>query len=134
MRKNPGGWSQGQTNAMHWLQQSSLKSARAWRLKMALREVYARAAASNDAHFARTDLNAWLSWARRSRLEPFKTLAKTITERVHAVVRGMTDNRSNALVEAMNGLLQQAKRAARGLYAVSCGMRQSHLASAGAKG
>ena len=27
---------------------SSLKSARAWRLKMALREVCARAAASND--------------------------------------------------------------------------------------
>lgn len=30
------------------------------------------------------------------------------------VVRGMLDNRSNAYVEAMNGLLQQAKRAARG--------------------
>ena len=61
-------------------------------------------------------------------------MAKTLTERVHAVVRGMTDNRSNAFVEAMNGLLQQAKRAAWGLYAVSCGLRQSHLASAGAKG
>ena len=119
MRKNPSGWSQGQTNAMHWLQQSSLKSARAWRLKMALREVYARAAASNDAHFARTDLNAWLSWARRSRLEPFKKLARTITERAEAVVRGMIDNRSNAFVEAMNGLLQQAKRAARGFRTAS---------------
>jgi transposase len=31
-----------------------------------------------------------------------------------AVVRGMTEHRSNAFVEAMNGLLQQAKRAARG--------------------
>ena len=40
--------------------------------------------------------------------------AKTITERADAVVRGMIDNRSNAFVEAMNGLLQQAKRAARG--------------------
>ena len=28
-----------------------------------------------------------------------------------AVVRGMTDHRSNAFVEAMNGVLQQAKRA-----------------------
>ena len=119
MRKNPSGWSQGQTNAMLWLQQSTLKSARAWRLKMALREVYARAAASNDAQCARTELNAWLSWARRSRLEPFKKLAKTITERADAVVRGMTDNRSNAFVEAMNGLLQQAKRAARGFRTAS---------------
>ena len=114
MRKNPDGWSIKQTNAMHWLQHSSLKSARAWRLKMALREVYARAAASNDPQAARDDLNAWLSWARRCRLEPFKKLAKTITERAEAVVRGMIDNRSNAFVEAMNGLLQQAKRAARG--------------------
>ena len=114
MRKNPSGWTQQQTNAMHWLQRSSLKSARAWRLKMALREVYARAAASNDARLAHADLNAWLSWARRSRLESFKKLARTITQRADAVVRGMTDNRSNAFVEAMNGLLQQVKRAARG--------------------
>jgi transposase len=114
MRKNPSGWTQQQTNAMHWLQRSSLKSARAWRLKMALREVYARAAASNDARLARADLNAWLSWARRSRLESFKKLARTITQRADAVVRGMTDNRSNAFVEAMNGLLQRVKRAARG--------------------
>jgi transposase len=114
MRKNPDGWSIKQTHAMHWLQHSGLKSARAWRLKMALREVFARAAASNDALLARADLNAWLSWARRCRLEPFKKLAKTITERAEAVVRGMIDNRSNAFVEAMNSLLQQAKRAARG--------------------
>ena len=114
MRKNPSGWSRTQLNAMHWLQHSGLKSARAWRLKMALREVYARAAASNDPDSAKADLNAWLNWARRCRLEPFKKLAKTISERADAVVRGMTDNRSNAFVEAMNGLLQQAKRAARG--------------------
>uniref|UniRef100_UPI00286C73DA transposase n=1 Tax=Methylibium sp. TaxID=2067992 RepID=UPI00286C73DA len=87
-----------------------------------------RAAASNDAHFARTDLNAWLSWARRSRLEPFKTLAKTITERVDAVVRGMTDNRSNAFVEAMNGLLQQAKRATRGFRTASNFIAIAYLA------
>jgi transposase len=86
---------------------------------MALREVYARAAASNDPQLARTELKAWLSWGKRCRLEPFKKLARTITERVEAVVRGMTDNRSNAFVEAMNGLLQQAKRAARGFRTAS---------------
>ena len=115
LRKNPIGWTQAQTHSMHWLQRSGLKSARAWRLKMALREVYARAATSNDPVAARIELNTWLSWARRCRLEPFKKLARTITERADAVVRGMVDNRSNADVEAMNGLLQQAKRAARGL-------------------
>lgn len=119
MRKNPHGWNRKQTSAMHWLQHSGLKSARAWRLKMALREVYARAASSNDTSAARVELDAWLSWARRSRLEPFRQLAKTLTERADAVVRGMVDSRSNAFVEAMNGLLQQAKRAARGFRTAS---------------
>jgi transposase len=114
MRRNPSGWSKPQVNAMHWLQHSALKSARAWRLKMALQAVYAAARAHNNAEQASVDLRAWLSWARRCRLDPFKKLATTIKHRFDAVVRGMTDHRSNAFVEAMNGLLQQAKRAARG--------------------
>ena len=114
MRRNPTGWSRHQLNAMRWLQRSALKSARAWRLKMALREVYAQARSHNSQAQAATDLRSWLSWARRCRLEPFKKLATTLKERFDAVVRGMVDHRSNAFVEAMNGLLQQAKRAARG--------------------
>ena len=114
MRRNPHGWSGKQINAMHWLQHSTLKSARAWRLKMALRAVYAKAAQENRGELAKADLMGWISWARRSRLEPFKKLANTLKQRIDGVVRGMLDNRSNAYVEAMNGLLQQAKRAARG--------------------
>jgi transposase len=118
MRKNPVGWSSKQTEAMHWLQHSSLKSARAWRLKQALREVYAGALAANNEEQASTALRAWLSWARRCRLVPFKRLAKTLAERFDGVVRGMLDGRSNAYVEAMNGLLQQTKTAARGFRTV----------------
>jgi len=118
MRKNPEGWSRQQAQAMHGLQRSNLKSARAWRLKQSLRQVYAEAAASNCAEQAAAALRAWLSWARRCRLEPFKRLAKTLSERFDAVVRGMLDGRSNAYVEAMNGLLQQTKTAARGFRTV----------------
>jgi transposase len=114
LRKNPEHWNREQITAMHWLQRSNLKSARAWRLKQALREVYARAVRSNDEALARQELTAWLSWARRCRLEPFKRLAQTLIERLDGVVRGMLDGRSNAFVEAMNGLLQQTKTAARG--------------------
>jgi hypothetical protein len=53
-----------------------------------------------------------------SRLEPFKRLANTLKERLPGVVRGMLDGRSNAYVEAMNGLLQQTKPAARGFRTV----------------
>lgn len=118
MRKNPVGWSSTQTEAMHWLQRSNLKSARAWRLKQALREVYAGALTANSEEQASIALRAWLSWARRCRLAPFKRLAKTLAERFDGVVRGMLDGRSNAYVEAMNGLLQQTKTAARGFRTV----------------
>jgi transposase len=47
MRKNPSGWSDKQTDAMHWLQRSNLRSARAWRLKQALREVYGKRSAND---------------------------------------------------------------------------------------
>jgi transposase len=114
MRRNPAGWSATQVQAMHWLQHANLKTARAWRLKMALREVFAHARVHNQAEAASAELKAWLSWARRSRLEPFKRLAATLKTHFDAVVRGMLDHRSNAFVEAMNGLMQQAKRAAKG--------------------
>lgn len=114
MRRNPSGWSNTQTEAMHWLQRANLKTARAWRLKMALREVFANARSHNQAELAGAELKAWLSWARRSRLEPFKRLAATLKAHFDSVVRGILDHRSNAFVEAMNGLMQQAKRAARG--------------------
>ena len=64
-------------------------------------------------------MNAWLSWARRCWLEPFKKLARTIAERAEAVVRGTIDNRCNAFVEAMSSLPQQPKRAARGFRTAS---------------
>ena len=114
MRRNPAGWSATQLQAMHWLQRANLKTARAWRLKMALRGVFANARSHNQTELASAELKAWLSWARRSRLEPFKRLAATLKTHFDSVVRGMLDHRSNAFVEAMNGLMQQAKRAAKG--------------------
>lgn len=114
LRRNPASWSDTQLQAMHWLQRVNLKTARAWRLKMGLREVFAQARKHNDSALASADLKRWISWARRSRLDSFKRLGATLKTHFDAVVRGMLDHRSNAFVEAMNGLMQQAKRAARG--------------------
>lgn len=114
MRKDSASWTRAQFEAMHWLQRSNLKSARAWRLKQALRLVYREARDSNSEAIALGALTKWMSWARRSRLEPFKRLAATLKEHLGGVVRGMLDGRSNAYVEGMNGLLQKAKAAARG--------------------
>lgn len=74
--------------------------------------------ASNCHEKAEAALKRWISWARRSQLEPIKKLGTTLKERLAGVVRGMLDGRSNAYVEAMNGMLQQTKRAARGFRTV----------------
>lgn len=112
---------------MHWLQRSHLKTARAWRIKMALREVYARANQSNDPDSAQADLKHWLGWAKRSRLPSFMCLVRTIAEHFDGVVRGMLDKCSNAYVKAMNGLLQQVKRAARGFRTAKNFIAIAHL-------
>ena len=104
IRRNPSTWSEAQWQVMHQLQKSNLQTA--------------KARTSNDMGVAQTALKAWLSWARRCRLEPFKRLAATMQAHMSGIVRGMLDGRSNAYVEAMNGLLQQAKTAARGFRTV----------------
>jgi len=60
-----------QIHAMHWLQRANLKSARAWRLKMGLRKVFAEARSHNKQAQSSADLKRWISWARRSRLVEF---------------------------------------------------------------
>ncbi|GAB7549941.1 hypothetical protein CS8_096540 [Cupriavidus sp. 8B] len=84
-----------------------------------MRTTYSVAVKSNCGHKAQEILKSWISWAKRCRLEPFKRLATTLKECLSGVVRGMLDGRTNAYVEAMNGMLQQIKRAARGFRSVT---------------
>jgi len=132
MRRAPADWNTREMNTMYHLQRSNLKSARAWRLKEGLRATYAVAVQSNCSVTAEQELTRWISWARRCRLEPFKKLAATLKERMAGIVHGMLDGRSNAYVEAMNGMLQQTKRAARGFrtfknFAAIAYLRMSRL-------
>ncbi len=62
--KDAADWTRKQINQMHWLQRSNLQTARAWRLKQALREVFA---GCRERAQATTLLDAWISWARRCR-------------------------------------------------------------------
>jgi transposase len=47
-------------------------------------------------------LEAWLRWARRSRREPFRKLARRITEQRERVEAAFTNRLSNARVEQVN--------------------------------
>src|SRR5665647_2107967 len=68
---------------------------------------------------------------RRQRQDVYK---RQLKDRLAGVVRGMLDGRSNAYVEAMNGMLQQVKRAALSLIHISEPTRRTPLYSSAASG
>lgn len=77
---------------------------------MMLRELLQDILAGEDSAL----LDWWCSRAMRSRLEPFKDLARTIRRHRAGIVAFLKTRLTNGLVEAINGLLQLAKRSARG--------------------
>ena len=109
--KDQSKWTKGQAELFKSLPTRGLKTARAWRLKESLRELFQTAASTEE---AATLLDAWHSWARRSRLEPFKRLANTLKTHRQGIIRGFDSKLSNGYVEGFNSLVQAAKAKARG--------------------
>lgn len=88
-----------------------MRTARAWRLKEALRDLYAARPAFEEAGPA---LDRWISWARRSRLPAFKRLGGTLREHRDGILEHFRSGLSNGFVEAMNAQIQAAKARAKG--------------------
>lgn len=110
--KDHSRWTYQQIQDMHWLSRMHLKTARAWRLKEALRDIYR---CCRDIDSASMALTRWTSWARRCRLEPMKRLATTLKAHWDGVLHAFgAAHRHNGYVEAANSLIQAAKAKARG--------------------
>jgi transposase len=109
--KDAHDWTRKQLNDFHWLSRARLKTARAWRLKEALRDIYATATTREQAE---TALTRWHSWARRSRLQPMKRLAATLKEHWDGVLAAFDSGLTNGRAEGINSLIQAAKARARG--------------------
>jgi transposase len=90
---------------MHWLQRSGLKTARAWRIKERYQEIHQQCPAGEDAEPL---FRSWIAWARRSRLEPFKRLGKTLKAHLRGILAADRLGASNAVAENINSQLQAA--------------------------
>ena len=77
---------------------------------MALRETLQDILADEDEE----SLRWWIRRAKVSRLDPFRKLAFCLQENWKGIVAFVKTRVTNGVIEAMNGLLQLAKRAARG--------------------
>jgi transposase len=110
--KDKSKWTDKERGKMDWMAHSRLKTARAWRIKEALRDIYALKAVPDETQAA---LKRWLRWAERSRLYPIKDLAKSIKTHWQGIVKSFERSfLHNGYVEAVNSLIQAAKAKARG--------------------
>lgn len=100
-----------QSQRFHRLSKANLETARAWRVKESLRDLYADRPSREEAE---QRLQAWYNWARRCRLQPFKDLALTIKAHWDGILNFFDSHLTNGAVEGMNGMIQAAKRRARG--------------------
>jgi transposase len=83
---------------------------RALALRSALQDVYA----SGNGDDGPEMLAWWCQWAKRSRLAPFAKLADTIKENWAGITAYFTKHYTQGPIEAVNGIIQLAKRRARG--------------------
>ena len=109
--KDAADWSEHEVD-LHWLRQSGLKTARAWRMKERLRDILAwRRYPHVPVMLLMTQ---WIRWARRSRLAPFKRLATTFRTHLDGIGNMLLHANSNARAESINADIQSAIARARG--------------------
>jgi transposase len=95
---------------------------------MALRDALQDVLQSGD----NASLQWWLGWAVRSRLDPFRKLSRTLKEHLDGIMAFMETRLTNAAIEAVNGILQMAKRMARGFrnfhyFRIAAYLKAGHL-------
>jgi transposase len=108
--KNPENLTEKQDETLTRLCNYRLKTARAYLIKLALQDVYF-ATTREDAEGR---LKAWYSWAIRSQIAQVRKVAKTVKNHWNGILTWFDSQLSNGFLEAVNGLIQAAKRRARG--------------------
>src|SRR5271166_1135546 len=83
---------------------------RAMSLPETLQAIYA----GSDRQLAEAELQWWCGWAARSRLGPFRHLAQTVRQYMDGILAYFDTKLTSGAIEAVNGIIQLAKRMARG--------------------
>ena len=92
------------------LKNSTLKTARAYRIKATLQALYSY----EDPAAAKDFFKLWYFWATHSRLPEMIKLAKTLKKHEAGLLRWFHSGINNGLLEGINSLVQAAKARARG--------------------
>lgn len=107
--KNESNLKAEQKETLARLKDTNLQTGRAYRLKLAMQDFWQTPHILADVY-----LREWIGWAMRSQLTPMVSLAKTIKQHEEGILRWFHNKMTNGLLEGINGLVQAAKRRARG--------------------
>jgi transposase len=124
--KNPEHLTQRQKTKLSQIKQTNEPLYRAYLLKEQLRAIY-----RVPTEHAGALLDAWLAWARRSRLDPFVRLARTITDQRAGIEAAVRHGLSNARVEQLNTQLRLITRRAFGFHSPDAAIALAMLALGG---
>ncbi len=92
------------------LKDEDLKTAKAYHLKLAFSKLWEH----ETAEMAKKFLGDWYYWATHSQIPDMVNAAKTIRQHEQGILRWFTSKVTNGVKEAIYGLVQSAKRRARG--------------------
>lgn len=107
--KNQDNLTKNQKETLDKLKDCELDTAKAYRMRLILQEVF-----RYPASIAPAVMKDWIDWGLRCRLEPMVEVAKMLKSHYDGVVRWFTSKLNNGLLEGINSLFQAAKRKARG--------------------
>jgi transposase len=125
--KNAGNLTDRQQLKLARVQQINQRLYRAYLICQQPRQIY-RASTPEDGLAL---LDAWLKWARRSRLPPFVKVAKRITEQRPRVEAAFIHKLSNARIEQVNTQLRLITRRAFGFHSPHAAIALAMLALGG---
>lgn len=107
---NPETATTQQTEKLKTLTTLNLKTARAYQMRLSLRDIYELRSQKK----AERALKQWYFWATHSRIEPMIKVAKTIKEHWGGVLAFFDSRTANGITEGINSIIQTIKRRARG--------------------
>jgi transposase len=110
--KNPKNLNRAQRRKLSALQRTNRRVYRAYLLK----ETLAQAFEAPTREAAARELKDWAAWAMRSKLEPFKRLARTIRKHIDGILNYIETPYTNAVVEGFNNRMRMVARRAFGYH------------------
>jgi transposase len=112
LQKRPWNMSDVEDGKLRHVQRTNRPLFRAYLLKESLATILD----GGQVNVARNKLLDWIAWAQRSRLLPFRRVAKTIKKYIEGIVAYVQSGLSNARSEGMNGKVRTITRRSFGFH------------------